>query len=90
MTITYDALNLTVQGPSPNIGPQDPLAPPSTEHEALGPPSQPPASDIWWSLLETKLVHFRTPSSKNLVLKHIQSAQANGTHPTGMLSCSIL
>ena len=40
VTITHDALDLTVQGSYP-------------QKSDLGPPALPPASDIWWSSLET-------------------------------------
>ena len=53
-----------------------------------------PASDIWWQSLETcsKLFTSNPPSpltGTNIcwLLKHVRLAQADATHPTGMLSC---
>ena len=54
----------------------------------------PPGNDIWWLLLEICSNLFtsgHSPNSANIrwLLKHTQSAQAGGMHPTGMLSCCV-
>ena len=52
-----------------------------------------PANDIWWPSLETcsSLFTSELPPSTSAdtwwLLRHVRSTQADGTHPTGMLSC---
>ena len=57
----------------------------------MGTPYYPtPASDIWWSLLETCSNLFTSdPTGADIwwLLKHVWSEQMGGTHPTGMLPC---
>ena len=72
----YHALDLTVQPPSPDTGPQGP----------------PPRRAIWWSSLETSsnLVTLGPPPPCWYPeMKHIRLVQAGGTHPTVMLSCLV-
>ena len=48
------------------------------------------ASDIWWPRLETCSNLFNSLSTSADIwwlLKQVPSAQASGTHPTGVLSC---
>ena len=82
VTITYDALDLTVQGSTPSPGPFG--------HQTWDPKPQSPClwhlvvitGDLFW------LVHLRIPMSNIWwwLLKHIQSAQAGRTLPAGMFS----
>ena len=76
MTMTHDALDLTVQGPEPPTPPHPtadmgiqglpgsgPGSPRKWDLRLPRPWSWSPASDIWWPSLETcsNFVHFRTP-----------------------------
>ena len=75
VTITHDALDLTVQSPL-HIRPEDPLTPkpvlpPSPKDMRLGTPWGPnplPASDIWWPSLETCSSLFIRPHCTETLL----------------------
>ena len=91
VTITHDALDLTVQAPAtPLPWPLPPLW--TWDLIRKGPPHLPqpcpPVSDITGDLF--KLVHFRTTSADIWwLLKDLRSAQSGDTHPTVMHSCSV-
>ena len=92
-TITHDRLDLTLQGPSPPGGGtslhRDPTHP-EWDLTVHGPST----SDTWWPRLDTysNLFTWGTPSPPVLTSSgywNRYSWQADGTHPTGMLSSYI-
>ena len=79
MTITHGSLDLTVQSPHP----------PSWTWDLIG-----QGHGTSWPSLETSLNLFTsdtpplpTGSDMWLLSKHVRSAEAGGTHPTGKISC---
>ena len=79
MTITHDALDLTVQ-----------VIPWSLSQTWDLTVQGSPASDIWWQSLKTgSNLYTSGPPNANIwwLLKYVCLMKAGGTHPTGVLSC---